>query len=362
MTKQQFINEAALPPKADTSRFFFYGGNVQSRLKVQNRKAVTVNVKYYKIKSICCTVFKNKLICLFFVFFICHQASVAQNVSAITDRNKILIGEQVMLQLKAEDINTATSFFQSWFNVTDSSGHIQVTKTDPVDTVNVNGLTTYLQKIYITSFDSGKWSIAPLQISLQERATGKETIFKTDSIILEVLPVDVSGLTTYHDIKDILDVEVKPDYMLYALIASGIIIAVLIIWFIIKFSKKKKPVYIVKGNLLENALQQIKTLQQENLIAAGSVKLFYIKLTFIIKYYFQEMLQLRSAESTSDELMVLLGVYLQDEKYRTAFYQFLRLADAVKFAKYIPAEEQNNQAVQTAITSLQHINALIKNI
>ena len=44
------------------------------------------------------------------------------------------------------------------------------------------------------------------------------------------------------DIKDILDVAVKPDYMLYALIASGIIIAVLIIWFIIKFSKKKKPV------------------------------------------------------------------------------------------------------------------------
>lgn len=318
-------------------------------------------MNYYRIKKLC-AVLKNKLPGLFFVFCIFHQQAVAQNVSAITDRNKILIGEQVVLQLKAENINAATTFLQNWFSVTDSSGHIQITKTDAVDTININGSTTYLQKIYITSFDSGKWSIAPLQISLQERATGKQVIYKTDSVVLEVLPVDVSGLTTYHDIKDILDVEAKPDYLLYGLIASGIIIAILITWFIIKFSKKKKSTLVVKGNPLEKALQQIKALQQEHLIATGNVKLFYVKLTFIIKNYFQEILQLHSTQSTSDELMVQLGVYLQDEKYRTGFYQFLRLADAVKFAKYIPAEEQNNQAVQTSVTSLQHIDALIKNI
>lgn len=318
-------------------------------------------MNYNRIKKLC-AVLKNKLSVLFFVFCIFHQAAFAQNVSAITDRNKILIGEQVVLQLKAENINAATTFIQNWFNVTDRSGHIQITKTSAVDTINVNGSTTYLQKIYITSFDSGKWFIAPLQISLQERATGKQIIYKTDSVVLEVLPVDVSGLTTYHDIKDILDVEVKPDYLLYGLIASGVIIAILITWFIIKFSKKKKSAPATKGNPLENALQQIKSLQQENLITTGNVKLFYVKLTFIIKNYFQEILQLHSTQSTSDELMVQLGVYLQDEKYRTGFYQFLRLADAVKFAKYIPAEEQNNQAVQTSVTSLQHIDALIKNI
>lgn len=318
-------------------------------------------MNYYRFKRLC-AVLKNKLPGLFFVFCIFHQHAGAQNVSAITDRNKILIGEQVVLQLKAENVNAATTFIQNWFNVTDSSGHIQVTKTNALDTVNVNGFTTYLQKIYITSFDSGKWSIPPLQILLQEHATGKQTIYKTDSIILEVLPVDVSGLTTYHDIKDILEVEVKPDYLLYGLIASGFIIAILITWFIIKFSKKKKSTPVVKGNPLENALQQIKSLQQEHLIATGNAKLFYVKLTFIIKNYFQEMLLLHSTQSTSDELMVQLGVYLQDEKYRTGFYQLLRLADAVKFAKYIPAEEQNNQAVQTSVTSLQHIDALIKNI
>jgi hypothetical protein len=58
--------------------------------------------------------------------------------------------------------------------------------------------------------------------------------------------------------------------------------------------------------------------------------------------------------------MVTLIVYLQDEKRRTAFYQLLRLTDVVKFAKYIPEAVQNNEAVETAIASLQHIDQLIK--
>lgn len=319
-------------------------------------------MKYYTLKKIVHQLLRNKPAAVFLLFFVFHQNAFAQTVSAITDRNKILIGEQVILQLKAEDVNPRTTFLQNWFNVTDSSGHIRVIKADPVDTVDINGYTTYLQKIYITSFDSGRWSIAPLKISIQERSTGKQTFFQTDSIALEVLPVDVSAMDNYHEIKDILEVEVQPDYLLYGLIAAGVIIAALIIGFIIKFSKKKKPAVVITGNPLEKALQRIKTLQQENLISSSQVKLFYVELTFIIKNYFQEMQLSSSVQSTSDELMLLLGVYLQEEKKRTVFYQFLRLADAVKFAKYIPGEEQNKQAVETSVTSLQHIDPLIKNI
>jgi hypothetical protein len=60
--------------------------------------------------------------------------------------------------------------------------------------------------------------------------------------------------------------------------------------------------------------------------------------------------------------MVLLSVYLQNEKMRTQFYQFFRLADAVKFAKYLPEEEQNNTVVEIVISSLKHINALTQRI
>ena len=115
-----------------------------------------------------------------------------------------------------------------------------------------------------------------------------------------------------------------------------------------------------KGTALEYALQQIKELQQQNLPAKGEIKLFYTKLSDICREYFSTQLSIHASQITSDELMVTIIVYLQDEQKRTAFFQLLRLTDAVKFAKYIPDMSQHDNAVQTAIASLQHIDQLIK--
>ena len=293
---------------------------------------------------------------LFFIFY-----THAQEVSASIDRNKILIGEQVMLQIKVENFNDRTTFLQNWFYISDTTSHIQVVKREPVDTIDAGGLTTYLQKVTLTSFDSGKWKLNPMQVMMQERATGKQTILQTDSLFLEVLPVDVSNMQSYHDIKDILAVEAKPDYFLYAAIAASVIILAILIWLLVKrrnIKKEEAPKPMYKGTPLEHALEKIKDLERENLPAKGQIKLFYTRLSDICKNYFHDQLQVHSSQSTSDELMVLLSVYLQNEKNRTQFYQLLRLADAVKFAKYIPEVEQNKEAVKTAIASLQHIDDL----
>jgi hypothetical protein len=296
----------------------------------------------------------------FLSFVFCGHA---QEVSASIDRNKILIGEQVTLQIKVQNFNARTAFLQNWFYPSDTTTHIQVVKRESVDTIDVGGLTTYMQKLILTSFDSGNWKLDPMQVTMQERATGKKTILQTDSLFLEVLPVDVSNMQSYHDIKDILAVEPKPDYTLYIAIAVSLIIAAILVYLLAKQKRTKKeelPKPVYKGTPLEHALQKIKELGQENLPAIGQVKLFYTKLADICKNYFADQLQVRSTQATSDELMVLLSVYLQNEKNRTLFYQLLRLADAVKFAKYIPGTEQNNEATKTAITSLQHIDAAIK--
>ena len=92
------------------------------------------------------------------------------------------------------------------------------------------------------------------------------------------------------------------------------------------------------------------------------VKLFYTRLSDILRNYFNDKFNVHSSQATSDELMVLLSVYLQDEKDRTQFYQLLRLSDAVKFAKYIPSNDQNEAAVQIAINTLQHMDKLTERI
>ncbi len=319
-------------------------------------------MKFIRLRYRSCFLHKRLLI-LFVFLILCFFSAYSQSVSAATDCNKILLGEQVTLQLKAEGINTRTSSLQNWFNIYDSSGHIQIVKKESIDTVELNGLTTYLQKVTITSFDSGKWKLDPMQIILQDRVTGKKNRLQTGIVPVEVLPVDVSDLQNYHDIKDIIDVTAEPDYLWYIAIIVTVIILSILTWLFIKRKKNKKhnPSKITyKGTALENALQQIKQLQRESLTSKGQVKLFYTKLSDIARNYFNEQLQIRSSQSTSDELMVLLSVYLQNEPDKTNFYQLLRLSDAVKFAKYNPVEEQNSYAVQTTITSLQHIDVLVQ--
>ncbi|CAN5238069.1 hypothetical protein BH11BAC6_BH11BAC6_16620 [soil metagenome] len=285
----------------------------------------------------------------------------AQHLTISADRNKILIGEQIVLQLKAEDINDRTTFLQGWFTLNESAGHIQVVKREGIDTIEINALTSYLQKITITSFDSGRWAIAMQPIMLQDRVSGKQSLLKTDSLYIDVLPVDVSALRDYHPEKEIIDITIKPDYTLYIIIAGAAVLFIVIVWLLVRHFRKKKvvtdkPTY--KGTALDDALQQVQQLQQQNLPAKGEVKLFYTKLNDICRQYFSRQLGLH-AHTTSDELMVTLIVYLQEEKRRTAFYQFLRLTDAVKFAKYNPDTSQHEEAVATVITSLKHIDHLI---
>jgi len=300
---------------------------------------------------------------MLFTCVLFFYAVAAQKVSAVADREKILIGEQVVIQLKLEDVNTKNYLLQNWFAFNDSFPHIQVVKKEPEDTVEINGLTTYIQKITVTSFDSGRWVIPPMQIALQDNVTGKQTTLGTDSIFIDVLPVDVSSMTDYHPLKDIIEVETKPDYFLYAAIAASVILLAVLIWQLAKRSKKKKlqpakPAY--KATALENAIKQLKELAQKKPSTAEQVKSFYAQLSDIGRKYFSEQLNIKASYVTSDELMFILSVYLQEEKRRTSLFQLFRLIDAVKFAKYIPGAPQHEDAIEIAIASLQYIDQQIK--
>lgn len=294
------------------------------------------------------------------IFLCCYLH--AQKISAVADRNKILLGEQISLQLKAEDVNAKSTFIAKWFHAEDTSGHIQIVKQNPVDTIEINTLTTYIQNILLTSFDSGKWKLPRMEVIFQDRNTGKQIKLITDTIAIEVLPVDVSQLKDYHDIKDVLSVPVTKDYwMIIAIAASIVILGVLLYLF---FKKKKKPVAVVAVkpsiNSLQEALAALRELEDENLITSGKQKLFYTKLSDICRRYFDEHLHIHSSRATSDEQMVQLKTFFHDDDMRTKFYQLLRLTDAVKFAKYIPGNEENKSAVPLAVKTLQHIHSSVQ--
>ncbi len=48
------------------------------------------------------------------------------------------------------------------------------------------------------------------------------------------------------------------------------------------------------------------------------------------------------------------------EPTQVKYFQLLRLADAVKFAKFIPAKEENDESVVSAKTFIETINRFYK--
>jgi hypothetical protein len=119
--------------------------------------------------------------------------------------------------------------------------------------------------------------------------------------------------------------------------------------------KKVKPVakqLTVKSSLFEETIAKLEALQKENLPAT----VFYARLDTICRTYLQEQLYIRALHLTQDELTQQLNVYLQQQEVRIAFYQLLRLMNAVKFAKYTPPAAQQAESINTAKETIQFIH------
>ena len=300
------------------------------------------------------------LIFSLFTFSFCH----AQRVSAVIDREKILLGEQAIISLKVEDVNPATQSLQ-WFSIPDSTNHLEIVKRDKIDMVDINGLKTYLQKITITSFDSGRWALQMVPAQIKENNTGKNISLATDSLYLSVLPVDVSSLKDYHDIKEVIDVDVK-DYTWW-IVGGAILLAIILGYVVYRIFKTRKPrpkiqKPVIKGPPLEWAMEQIALLEQENLPAQHKEKEFYSRLDEICRIYIDEKAGANTLHSTADEVMLITKLYLPDENKRTDFYQLLRLMSAAKFAKYVPSPDQNERAINSAKNTLRYIDGVMNSV
>ena len=156
--------------------------------------------KKFKIQNLKFKILKVIGFLLFICYFLITHAS-AQSVSASLDRDKILLGEQVTLQLNLTNLNTATSFIANWPQLKDTLNHLEILKRTSIDTIDVNGSNSYQQSFTITGFDSGKWQLGPFDFIIQDKTSGKQIKISSPVIYLTVLPVDVSALKNYHPHK-----------------------------------------------------------------------------------------------------------------------------------------------------------------
>ena len=291
------------------------------------------------------------------LLFIISAAGFAQttvSVRASINRDKIMIGEPIELQLEA---TMPAGTQAAWFPL-DSLTHFEFINKGKIDSSGTGDNRTYRQKLTITSFDSGRWALPSLPLAIGNRE------YLTDSLPVSVAYANFDPNQDYHDIKDIIDVQNRATrYIPWIILAVAILSLALVIYLLrrrampVEAPVVKKP--LTKLSPLEEALQQLAQLQQEGYAAPLLLKNFHTGLNDVLRSYMYRKTGVATMEKTSGELMLQLQSFQLPAPAFTKLVQVLRMNDAVKFAKYQPPAEENEAALQTIKTTLQDIDALI---
>lgn len=287
---------------------------------------------------------------LLFVGIITTFGVLAQNTAVFVfpDSSKILLGDQINLNLTAK-VPLAVSV--QFPNLKDTlTAKVLIIKDLGIDSTSKDGIVTLSKKYLITSFDSGLYTIPQLPFIISNKNT-TDTIWSSLSY-LTVNSVPADSINNIYDIKDpyripLTFAEIWPWL-------AGAIVFVLLIILLLYYLKRKKehkpflkqlkpiePAHII-------ALRELGKLKNENLWQKGQVKLFYSRLTEIIRTYLEQRFSIMAMEMTSSEILQCIHGVLQPESLNDDLYKLLSIADMVKFAKTVPLPDDNDRSLKNS--------------
>jgi hypothetical protein len=238
---------------------------------------------------------------------------------------------------------------------------LEFIKSDSVDTLSMDGILKIRTKFIYTSFDSGRFEFPALTFAYisKETAETKDIDFKfikSKSIPLRFAIVEVDTSGEIKDIKTVMDAPFsfsEIEEIVYWTLAILAIILIAI-WIKKKYFTKdveedtKKYDPKIPAHVL--ALGSLKNLEDEKLWQKGELKLYYTKLTDILRLYISRVFEVDSLEMPTDETIDALinSKKSPDGSAVQLLENILQSADMVKFAKSSPDPTLNENAIKLA--------------
>lgn len=301
---------------------------------------------------------KNQMKLKFYIFlFLLTSAVFAQQkqVETSIDTTKNKIGAEFKLTLKT----VVSSKSKVVFPQPKTIGSLEVIQSYPIDTVKKNDTYELIKKYGLTQFDSGKYTISPVQILIDKKP------YLSDSIKVEVAGVKVDTLQQkMYDIKDISTADSSfGNWWLYILLVVIILGIGGFVYFDTKKRQKKKIEEEVYKTPIEKATSLLNSLESKELIQKGEIKEYYSELTDIARNYIEEAIHIPAMESTTSELIAAIKTASTKKKMTLTpetvenLERVLRQADLVKFAKSKPLDFEitdDRNKIQKVILTLDN--------
>jgi dTDP-glucose pyrophosphorylase len=96
------------------------------------------------------------------------------------------------------------------------------------------------------------------------------------------------------------------------------------------------------------ALQKLEQIKTEKIWQQGQIKQFYTDITDVIREYLENGYQINAMEMTTEEIVALVKKNKDLDEIRIVLKEMLELSDLVKFAKFVPLENDNEKMVLDA--------------
>ena len=275
------------------------------------------------------------------------------SLKASLDSAHIIMGKQTTLHIEIVDNNGVNGVLPI-LNSDTIIAEIEVISKSQADTIDLeNNRRQINQDIIIQSFDSGLYTIPPIQYIV-----GKDT-FKANPLALKVIPVSVDSLQTIHGQADVIYPSSRwydflpdfiTDYWGWILV---VIIVILGAIFGLLLYKKKLPITLTPAKKeippYELAIQLLERLRDEKLCERGQEKEFYTRLTDILRSYIDSRFGINAMEMTTTQIIESLNSNNETVDSKSYVEQVLEIADFVKFAKVRPLPDDNVKSYNWAL-------------
>jgi hypothetical protein len=202
---------------------------------------------------------------------------------------------------------------------------------------------------------AGKHLIRSVSIAFVDNRPNAE--HKGEAGLIETEPLEVTvtselagALPSLANLEPMLPPQPVPRSVgiLWLLSLGGAAVLVLVLTAVVG-RRKHRPIAPRRQSAEEIAQAALAQLLVENLPERGLFKLFYVRLTGIVRQYVEDTTGIRAPEQTTEEFLRDIRsrpVFLPERSLQ--FAEFLEAADLVKYAGQEPGEGQVEQAISRA--------------
>jgi hypothetical protein len=196
------------------------------------------------------------------------------------------------------------------------------------------------RKFTLTSYRLGEFVLDPVTIRYQKDGQPEKSI-QTNKLYLTVKSVaGGASLEDIRDVKSVVPYKFRIGKFLWTLLALALFAAG---YFLFRALRKKKGPSAPAPSPLtpeEEALLHLRELYESDLLKRGLIKMYYLRLSEILRIYFEKHYHVLAVELTTFEILRALRSEHLDTSLFQKIQYVLESSDLAKFAKWIPTPSE----------------------